>query len=68
MWWQEPLTKLKGIGPKKAQEFQSIEVETIGDLLNHYPRQGCYLDYSHVKPIAQLITYFALMISFTSSY
>lgn len=56
MWWQEPLTKLKGIGPKKAQEFQSIEVETIGDLLNHYPRQGCYLDYSHVKSIAQLTT------------
>lgn len=56
MWWQEPLTKLKGIGPKKAEEFQSIEVETIGDLLNHFPRQGCYLDYSHVKSIAELTT------------
>ena len=56
MWWQEPVTKLKGIGPKKAQEFENINVVTIGDLLNHFPRQGCYLDYSHVKTISELTT------------
>ena len=54
MWWQEPVTKLKGIGPKKALEFENINVVTIGDLLNHFPRQGCYLDYSHIKTISEL--------------
>lgn len=37
MWWQEPVTRLKGIGPKKALEFENINVVTIGDLLNHFP-------------------------------
>lgn len=40
MWWQEPVTRLKGIGPKKALEFENINVVTIGDLLNHFPRPG----------------------------
>jgi ATP-dependent DNA helicase RecG len=56
MWWQEPVSKLKGIGPKKAQEFSNLNIETIGDLLNHYPRQDCYLDYSHVKNVKELTT------------
>lgn len=56
MWWQEPITKLKGIGPKKALEFENLNIQTIGDLLNHFPRQGCYLDYSHVKTIKELTT------------
>lgn len=56
MWWQEPVSKLKGIGPKKALEFANINVETIGDLLNHFPRQGCYLDYSHIRTIGELTT------------
>ena len=56
MWWQEPVTRLKGIGPKKALEFENINVATIGDLLNHFPRQGCYLDYSHIRTIGELTT------------
>ena len=56
MWWQEPVSKLKGIGPKKALEFENINVVTIGDLLNHFPRQGCYLDYSHIRTIGELTT------------
>lgn len=56
MWWQEPVTRLKGIGPKKALEFENINVSTIGDLLNHFPRQGCYLDYSHIRTIGELTT------------
>lgn len=56
MWWQEPVTRLKGIGPKKALEFENINVVTIGDLLNHFPRQGCYLDYSHIRTIGELTT------------
>jgi ATP-dependent DNA helicase RecG len=54
MWWKEPVTSLKGIGPKKAQEFKNLNIETVGDVLNHYPREGCYLDYSRIKPIASL--------------
>lgn len=56
MWWQEPVTRLKGIGPKKALEFENINVATIGDLLNHFPRQGSYLDYSHIRTIGELAT------------
>ena len=55
-WCQEPVTRLKGIGPKKALEFENINVVTIGDLLNHFPRQGCYLDYSHIRTIGELTT------------
>ncbi len=54
MWWKEPVTSLKGIGPKKAQDFKTLNIETVGDLLNHYPRQGCYLDYSQIRPISGL--------------
>jgi ATP-dependent DNA helicase RecG len=54
MWWKEPVSSLKGIGPKKAQEFANLNIMTVGDLLNHYPRQGCYLDYSRVKRVSEL--------------
>ena len=53
-WWKKPVSSLKGIGPKKAIEFEGLGIVTIGDLLNHFPRQGCYLDYSHVKTIRAL--------------
>lgn len=54
MWWQEPITKLKGIGPKKAADFANLSIFTIGDLLNRYPRT--YVDQSKVKTIAELTT------------
>ncbi len=54
MWWQEPITKLKGIGPKKAADFANLNIFTIGDLLNRYPRT--YVDQSKVKTIAELVT------------
>lgn len=54
MWWQEPVTKLKGIGPKKAADFANLNIFTIGDLLNRYPRT--YVDQSKVKTIAELAT------------
>jgi len=56
MWWHEPLTALKGIGPKKMADFLNLNIKTIGDLLNRFPRQGCYLDYSHLKKIRELST------------
>lgn len=54
MWWQEPITKLNGIGPKKAADFANLNIFTIGDLLNRYPRT--YVDQSKVKTIAELAT------------
>ncbi len=54
MWWQDPVTKLKGIGPKKAADFANLNIVTIGDLLNRYPR--AYVDQSKVKTIAELTT------------
>ncbi|WP_293659970.1 ATP-dependent DNA helicase RecG [Phascolarctobacterium sp.] len=56
MWWREPVTSLKGIGTKKALDFQKLNIETVGDLLNHYPRLDSYLDYSKVKKITELTT------------
>ena len=54
MWWKEPITALKGVGPKKAEDFANLNITTIGDLLNFFPRQGCYLDYSKTKTIKEL--------------
>ena len=33
MWWKEPVTKLKGVGPKKAADLLNADIKTIGDLL-----------------------------------
>lgn len=56
MWWHEPITKLKGIGAKKALDFRKLNVETVGDLLNMYPRLDSYVDYSRLKKIRELST------------
>ena len=47
-WWQKPITALKGIGSKRAEAFARLEIVTIGDLLNYYPRLDSYIDYSHL--------------------
>jgi ATP-dependent DNA helicase RecG len=54
MWWQEPITILKGFGPKKAAEFAAINVSTVGELLEYYPRQDAYIDYGQLKKINEL--------------
>lgn len=54
MWWREPITKLKGIGAKKAADFANMNIVTVGDLLNNYPRT--YIDQSKIKTIAELST------------
>jgi ATP-dependent DNA helicase RecG len=37
-----PVTALKGVGPERAKVLAQIDVETVFDLLTHYPRR--YLD------------------------
>ena len=56
MWWHEPVTSLKGIGAKKALDLKKLNVETIGDILNMYPRFNSYIDYSRFKKIRELTT------------
>ena len=54
MWWKKPVTFLKGIGPKKADELAAVGGITVGDLLEYYPRQEAYIDYGNLKKINEL--------------
>lgn len=56
MWWQQSVTKLKGIGKIKAQLLGELGIFTIGQLLEYYPRQNAYLDHSKLKTIGELAT------------
>ncbi len=40
----DPITALPGVGEKKKKCFASLKIETVGDLLHHFPRS--YLDLS----------------------
>ena len=54
MWWKEPVTTLKGVGVKKAAELAALNIFSVGDLMEFYPRQGAYLDYAKLKTIKEL--------------
>ena len=56
MWWNESVSSLKGVGPKRVLALGELGISTIGDLLEYYPRQGSYLDYSQIHTIAELAT------------
>lgn len=47
-----PLTTISGIGPKSAKTLKKLDLETLGDLLWHFPRR--YDDYSELKTINRL--------------
>ena len=47
-----PLTSLRGIGPKMAEQFGKLGLQKIRDVLSYYPRR--YVDYSALKPINRL--------------
>ena len=53
-WWEQPVSVLKGVGSKRAEAFARLEITTLGDLLNFYPRLDSYLDYSHLASIREL--------------
>ncbi len=48
-----PLTSVKGIGPKRAELFEQLDVHCVRDLLYRLPRD--YLDYSKATPVSQLV-------------
>ena len=42
---------LKGVGPSYAKRFAKLGIQTLGDLLAHYPRK--YIAYTHPYPVAE---------------
>jgi ATP-dependent DNA helicase RecG len=48
----QPITVLAGVGSKRAVCLKVLGVETVGDLLHHYPRR--YEDRRNVRRIADL--------------
>lgn len=48
--FQKDITYLKGVGPKRAELYNKLGVNTVYDLLNHFPRG--YLDFSSPVSIA----------------
>jgi ATP-dependent DNA helicase RecG len=47
-----PVTELKGVGEKKADALAQMEIETVLDLVTHYPRR--YLDRTQQATIRDL--------------
>lgn len=46
------ITYLKGVGPKRAELYKKLGVETVEQLVGLYPRD--YVDFTHPKTIAQV--------------
>jgi ATP-dependent DNA helicase RecG len=49
---QQPVQFLKGVGPARAELLRRLGIETVGQLLFHFPRS--YEDLSDVRPIPRL--------------
>lgn len=47
-----PLTEIKGVGEALAKKLTHLNLKTVGDLIDYYPRR--YEDYSTLLPIAKL--------------
>lgn len=47
-----PVTVIRGVGPKQAENLSHLGISSIRDLLYHFPRR--YDDYSKLKTISQL--------------
>ncbi len=48
----QPVSALKGVGPKIAEKLEKLGITTINDLLYLYPRR--YDDYTLMKPISKI--------------
>ena len=51
-FWTRSIQYIKGVGPAKANLLTKLDIFTIGDLLEHYPRR--YEDRSQLKKINSL--------------
>ena len=50
--YEIPITKLSGIGEKRASLFHKLGINTVGDMITYYPR--AYDNWADVTPIAEL--------------
>ncbi len=50
----DPITILKGIGPAKQKQFAALNIQTLEDLICHFPRY--YEDRTTLRTIAELET------------
>ena len=48
----DPVTVLKGVGPTKAKQFAALGIETLEDLICHFPRG--YEDRTRILTVSQL--------------
>ncbi len=48
----QPVTAIKGIGEELAKKYRILGIETVGQLLEYYPRR--YDDFSNVETIANI--------------
>ena len=49
---ESPIQMLKGVGPANAVKYQKLGIQTVRDILYHFPRR--YLDYRAAKLIKDL--------------
>ena len=50
--YEIPITKLSGIGEKRASLFRKLGINTVGDMITYYPRT--YDNWAQTTPIANL--------------
>ena len=48
----DPVSLLKGVGPARVKQLEALHIQTLGDLICHFPRG--YEDRTVLVPIAQL--------------
>lgn len=49
----QPVTSLRGIGQKRAEQLANLGINTLNDLLFHFPRR--YDDYTRMLPLNRLV-------------
>jgi len=47
--WDDPISFIQGLTPQARKSLKSLEIETVGELCNLFPRR--YEDYTHLVPI-----------------
>lgn len=52
MQWNDPVSKLNGIGPKSAEAYARLRIVTVGDLLSWFPKK--YDTFEAERPISQV--------------
>lgn len=51
---EKPVAYLKGVGPKRSECYEKLDIKTVYDLLYHFPRY--YIDYTSPVPISDAPT------------